>query len=41
MEKMRKAPAAKPAHEEVRASEQPRKTGNKNIDRVAELLSRR
>lgn len=41
MHKMRKAPAAKPAHEEVRASEQTRKTGNKNLDRVAELLSRR
>lgn len=41
MQKMRKAPAAKPAHEEVRASEQTRKTGNKGLDRVAELLSRR
>lgn len=37
----RKKPAAKPAHEEVRASEQTRKTGNKKLDRVAELLSRR
>ena len=41
LEAARKLPLAKPAHEEVKASEaRMEKTGNKNIDRVNELMGR-
>ena len=41
LEAARKLPLAKPAHEEVKASEaRMEKTGNKNIDRVNELFGR-
>lgn len=40
LEAARQQPMAKPAHEEVKAAEAVRKTGNKGLDRIAELMSR-
>jgi hypothetical protein len=39
VEKLRKMPAAKPAHQEFQASQETRKTGVKGLDRLQEILS--
>ena len=41
VEKLSRQSAAKPAHEEVRGSSAPTKTGVKGLDRLAELMSRK
>ena len=41
VEKLSRQSAAKPAHEEVRTTERPAKTGVKGLDRLAELMSRK
>jgi len=41
VEELSRQPAAKPAHEEVKTTEKATKTGNKGLDRLAELMSRR
>jgi len=41
VEELSRQPAAKPAHEEVKNTEKAVKTGNKGLDRLAELMSRR
>ena len=39
VEKLKKTPAAKPAHQEVRSSEQLQATGHKGVDRLRKILS--
>ena len=39
MTKLKKTPAAKPAHEEVTTSVEFGKTGHKNLDNLARILS--
>ena len=41
VEELSRQSAAKPAHEEVRTTERPAKTGVKGLDRLAELMSRK
>jgi len=41
VEELSRQSAAKPAHEEVRTTEKVAKTGNKGLDRLAELMSRK
>jgi type II secretory pathway component PulM len=40
VEELRKRPAAKPAHEEVKAAAATTKTGNKGLDRIAALMKK-
>ena len=40
IEELGRTPAAKPAHEEVKSTESYRKTGNKGLDRLAELMAK-
>ena len=39
-EQLRAVPTAQPAHEEVRAASEIRRTGNKRLDRIAELMGK-
>ena len=39
VEKLKKTPAAKPAHEEVKTGEKFKKTGVKGLDNLARILS--
>ena len=39
MTKLKKTPAAKPAHEEVKTGEKFKKTGVKGLDNLARILS--
>jgi hypothetical protein len=41
LEEMKKRPAAKPAHEEVKAEAQAPRTGNKGLDRLANLMAKK
>ena len=41
VDEMKKRPAAKPAHEEVKAGTQAPRTGNKGLDRLANLMAKK